>query len=695
MYNYQKSNLFFYLLSLTGFFLLLEISFFIQCNKSYFYVFNFVSANLELPITLLPGILYFIVAQLSVHIGYCLLIWSVTLAMAYLCQCYRIPCKTYILGMGLWSLGMITVLMANLIYFPNSKFSLLFEVLFFHPYVTNMVWWLLLASCLFCLGLTLLCAIVFFVQSKYRMLIFLSFLSLCSLGFLFSRTLAPIASPTTAQQPNIIIIGVDSVRPDFLSFFGHKNPTPFLDQFLSQATIFKEAVTPLARTFPSWSSVLTGQHPKQMNVRSNLARQSKTQFNDSLAILLQQQGYETIYATDETRFSNIGKNFGFDRMVTPPVGLNDFLLGTFNDFPLSNLLINTLIGKWLFPYSYANRPVYFTYDPNSFLQLISPMLSEQRTKPLFLAIHFCLPHHPFVWAALSADKVPHVLTRYEQSIVRVDQQLRDFFALLTQYHLLDHAIVVLLSDHGEALALEGDRITDTKFFMSDRQQEIPRFYPPTMDDEPVNQSAGHGTDVLGLPQYRTLLAFKLYGLEPQQVSIVSGGVSLIDVKPTILSLIGVNNQYEQAAGSAISLADSILKTSAFKPLPTRHIFIESDFSPTAIRTVYPETQQIVLEGIRLFEVDPKTTRLIVKDEMNTMIINSKQYANLYGDWILALYPQSKAVYAPILVNQVTGEWTNDLSSAFARGSPAIVMLAALKDFYGEELQGRRVDTVPR
>src|SRR5262249_27009882 len=148
----------------------------------------------------------------------------------------------------------------------------------------------------------------------------------------------------------------------------------------------------------------------------------------------------TVFATDETRFSNIDQRYGFDQVITPPIGLNDFLLGTFNDFPLSNLLINTWLGKYLFPHSYANRPVYFTYDPDSFLNLVKPVLGEARNKLLFLAIHFCLPHHPYLWASLPANEWD-VVERYQQSIVRADQQLQDFFCLLQRYHLLDHAIV--------------------------------------------------------------------------------------------------------------------------------------------------------------------------------------------------------------------------------------------------------------
>jgi hypothetical protein len=72
--------------------------------------------------------------------------------------------------------------------------------------------------------------------------------------------------------------------------------------------------------------------------------------------------------------------------------------------------------------------------------------------------------------------------------------------------------------------------------------------------------------------------------------------------------------------------------------------------------------------------------------MGQLIISSKQYADIYGSWILALYPQGPHTMMPILVNLVTGQWTNDLRTPFALKSPASHMLQALKTFYGDEIR---------
>jgi len=679
----KKDGLLFYLFMLTGFFFLLEISFFIQCNKAYLSDFTFVSDHIHIPWAILPGIFYFIFAQLCVHFIYCLLVWQVAVWVTALFG-FSFD-RRLKLAIFIWIVGVVTILVANQYLYPNSKFASLTSFILTSSVITKHC---LNFLCML-IGVLLSLASIGLLKNLKRKIFFYLFLLMGVgplLGFYFlpSQNIMTVKDAATSQKPNIILIGVDSLRPDFLSYFGSEYATPFFDSFLKQATVFNEAVTPLARTYPSWMSILSGQYPSQINVRSNLASQKKSQFSHLLPIILREQGYETIFATDETRFSNIDHQHGFNEIVTPPMGLNDFLIGTFNDFPLSNLLINTRMGRWFFPHSYANRPVYFAYEPDSFLELLRQTLNRPREKPMFLAVHFCLTHYPYLWASLSGRDYD-ILVRYRKSVSRVDRQIHDFYMMLREYGFLNHAIVVLLSDHGEALELPGDRITEQDLFQtapSLSQKAIPKFYPPGLDNEELNRSAGHGTDVLGLPQYHTVLAFQLHGLGKWHKGMRFGVVSLVDIKPTILDLIHLDAASDKESESLLTM----LKGEQETMLKPRHIFLESDFSPEAIRTVYPETRQVMLEGIELFQIDPKTTRLTVKDKMMQMIVQSKQYADIYDNWMLALYPQETQHTMPILINLNTGKWTNDLHSAFALHSPAALMLSKLKDFYGDEIK---------
>lgn len=671
----RKEGIFGYLLLLTAFFFLFEISFFILCNKTYLSDFDFVSSHLSIPVTIIPGILFFIAVQIALHLVFCLLAWLIA---APILLTLRLPSGQHLnLAITIWLWCIITMMLANQYYYPNTKMAELLGI-----FIPNQT----VAKCsliffLIPLSLSLFFAFGYWLQYLYRFsnrFFAIGLILISAATFLVVRhEPRKIEDAASSTKPNIIFVGIDSLRPDFLSYFGSERKTPFFDDFLNGATVFSEAVTPLARTFPSWTGILTGQYPREIGVRYNLATVPKNNLVSALPVILQRAGYRTIYATDEVRFSNVDKSFGFDRLITPPIGLNDFLVGTFNDFPLSNLFVNSKIGRVIFPYSYANRPVFFTYEPNSFLQMLQSMLKHPRHQPIFLAVHFCLPHHPYLWADLPATKFS-AQERYAESVLRVDRQINDFFALLRRYELLNHAIVVVLSDHGEALELPGDRITEHDLYVG--KGKPPQFYPASLDHQEINQTAGHGTDVLGLPQYHTLLAFRTYGLQANQAKSVSGVVSLLDIKPTLLDFLSLTSS--DVHGQSLRSYIWGKKTQVTQHQP---VFLESDYTPDAIRTVYPETRQVLLEGIQLFQIDPKTTRLTVKPKMGEMIIHSKQYANIYDGWMLALYPQNQNVRMPILINLKTGLWTNDLTSTFAAHSPARHMMQDLKAFYGEEI----------
>ena len=660
----KKNNLLFYLTLLTGLFVLLEISFFIQSNQLYLGDYRLIADRLQIPSAVFPGAIFFFTIQFLLHVVFIFYIWGLTRLAASTLR-YS-AAQTERLGIGLWLVGLLTVLLANYYFYPNSKFASLIGHIFIFPIMAN-------SLLIICAGLMIFAMLLAAWRIRLLSIIVLAGILL----FQWTRYITPSVDAATATKPNIILIGVDSLRPDFLGFFGYETITPHIDRFLEKSTVFSESLTPLARTYPAWVSILTGKYPKEDGVRFNLAGQIHFDLKQTLPNLLREDGYKTIYATDETRFSNIDQNFGFDKIVTPPIGFNDFFIGSLNDFPLSNLLVNTFIGKYLFPYSYGNRAVFITYNPNSFLTLLKPTLEEQRTKPIFLAVHFCLPHFPYVWAGYPFSR--HSRHNYQAAIHRADLQVYNLLQMLKQNNLLAHSIVVLLSDHGESIELPGDRITDPELYIP-KHHSIPHFYPPSADSEKVNQSAGHGTDVLGLSQYHNLLAFRFFGVPHQQINIIPGHVSLLDIKPTLLTILKLpdNNPSGKSLVQAIS-GKKLQLTSA------QDFFVESDFSPASVRTVHPETRKVLFEGIDFFQINPITTQLTVKPSMVNLILSSKQYADYYKNWVLALYPQNKKMMTPILVNLQTGAWTDDLKTPLAQQAPVNHMLHALQQFYGRDI----------
>ncbi len=127
------------------------------------------------------------------------------------------------------------------------------------------------------------------------------------------------AAANPSERPHIVIIGIDSLRDDLTIPRRGVAPVPHIRAFLDEARRFSDATTPLARTYPSWVTILTGRHPVTTNARYNLMPRSLVHEGETLGKALRESGYASIYATDEVRFANFDGSFGFDQLITPHI----------------------------------------------------------------------------------------------------------------------------------------------------------------------------------------------------------------------------------------------------------------------------------------------------------------------------------------------------------------------------------------
>ena len=87
----------------------------------------------------------------------------------------------------------------------------------------------------------------------------------------------------------------------------------------------RDTTTPVPRTFPSWAAILTARSPSLTGARFNLAFRDMVRVNPTIGDVLRKRGYRTMYSTDEVRFANFDETYGFDQVVTPPIGAADFV----------------------------------------------------------------------------------------------------------------------------------------------------------------------------------------------------------------------------------------------------------------------------------------------------------------------------------------------------------------------------------
>ena len=431
------------------------------------------------------------------------------------------------------------------------------------------------------------------------------------------------ASPAAAAGPHVVIIGIDSLRND-LSVPRHgKAATPHVEAFLAGASSFSDATSPLPRTFGAWISILTGRHPVTTNARVNLMPRALVREGDTLADVLRTRGFRTIYATDEVRFANIDESYGFDRVVTPPIGAVDFLLGYAGDIPLVNLIASTPAGRWLFPSNHANRAANGIYRPAAFVRRLK---NEIRIDgPAFLAIHLTLAHWPYNWAGWPEPGTPpEYRAAYRRALEEVDGQFDAVMQLLAKKGVLDNALVVLLSDHGEALGAD----TDSMLRKTGAHREI------------WDSLWGHGTSVMSPNQYGVLLAMRTYGRArpPGSPGRYDWPVSLEDLRPTL---------EEYVTGKApvnvdgISLLPFLQQPELASSLQARVRFTETDFNTPSTLAGRYEASGIIDEAAVYYELEPASGWVQFRAERLPELLAHKQRAALSSHSLLAAIPDPK------------------------------------------------------
>lgn len=467
---------------------------------------------------------------------------------------------------------------------------------------------------------------------------------------------------TPRGQPDIIFIGVDGLRPD------HVDPvlTPALHALLADAVRVEHAWTPLARTFPAWVSVLTGQYPTTHGAHFNLMPRESVDDSTSLAHQFGGLGYRRVYAIDETRFSNMDRSFGFDRVVAPTAGAFDFLLSVLGDMPAVNLVSNTRAGRILFPYAYINRGLAVSYRPETFDRAVRRAVDRVDPRaPLFLIVHFELPHWPYSWAGSERyqPRVPDRLqplspSHYHAAVAKADEQVGALVAVLERAGRLRNAALVLLSDHGEAFRERDPRWTHDSGYMIE------------------DVHAGHGTHVMSAAQNRVLLAFRGFGsVETPGApgSLVRATASLVDVRPTLHEWLRL-----PLPRSVRIDGESLLSVLHGAPHDERVVLVETGFSPPSVAEGAPDIGTLLDESARYYDVTA-SGRLKLRTELLEELLGAKQYAAVSGEWLFAALPETPGRPARLLLGNFDTRiaWDADRVELMPAQAPVTRLLDAL------------------
>lgn len=290
------------------------------------------------------------------------------------------------------------------------------------------------------------------------------------------------AAPADAP-PAVVMVGVDSLRPDFVSGLGGPpGLTPHIEGFLKDAFVFDEARVPLGRTHPSWISLLTARTPNRHGVRYNRPDPwFSERLPSTLAGHLRALGWRTRFLTDDDLFSTLASVHGFDTVEQPPSVLRTY--GT--EHILDYWLMTLLPARWtrhVVSDLHANRAIHQNYDARDFTRRVMDAADEETAHggPFLLCAHLCVLHYPgtqpgpgfrahqptgepalgYFKVALgrigredprtTRPRASRVTGLYTAGVVHADREVGRLLAYLKRTGVYDRSWVVLWSDHGES-----------------------------------------------------------------------------------------------------------------------------------------------------------------------------------------------------------------------------------------------------
>jgi choline-sulfatase len=272
-------------------------------------------------------------------------------------------------------------------------------------------------------------------------------------------------------RPNIVLITVDTFRPDHLSYYGyHRQTSPQLDAISAEGVFFKQAFSSSAWTTPGLISILTSLYAPthEVDIRGRRLDPRATTLPD----LLVAEGYrapDIFFLTEIPNFSNLGLE-AYDR--------REELIDRGDEVLFHWLEEEVVAGEPFFLY-YHYRDLHLPYKPGEPYE--SLYLPEAFDAPLgilsalkrFLAAEKMAVVKKSVMITrglmdFDARDRPWVDALYDAQIRRLDEE---FFGrlrrTLAREGLDENTLVIISADHGEEL-LDRDLIGHVSTFKEGR-----------------------------------------------------------------------------------------------------------------------------------------------------------------------------------------------------------------------------------
>lgn len=373
----------------------------------------------------------------------------------------------------------------------------------------------------------------------------------------------PAALSVAPDQLNLVIVNVVNLRADRLGAYGAVRPVSMgIDRVAAAGTVFTNAYAAATSGRGETEALFSGLHASAGGSTAGV---------NSLPALLRRAGWRTAALTQDRE-----PPAGFDFARAHPASLES--------------LVDGAMG-WLD--ANGNRPFFLYVEVSRLTPPFNPpppfheMFSRGYDGPIGYSAD------EIELAALSANDFPdpkdveHARALYDSEIMYTDATLGRLFRRLREKPLKKKTVIVVVSGHGQPLGEHrrfGDKPPEGKVPSETAGERVrPRaatsqrpsaraFAPTVRTDEPVTAEPPVPAGSFG-PEpapwqegARAALIIRVPGVAP---GTIGAPVSLVDVAPTLLDILGAGYRRERMGG--VSFADAVL--GAARP-PARAVLVE-------------------------------------------------------------------------------------------------------------------------
>ncbi|NLE44197.1 MAG: sulfatase-like hydrolase/transferase [Chloroflexi bacterium] len=259
----------------------------------------------------------------------------------------------------------------------------------------------------------------------------------------------------TKRPPNIVLIGIDSLRADHMSCYGYpRQTTPHIDRFAQDGTLFERTYSPYIPTTSGYATMLTGMDVFSTQVVALRHQGPLRPEVRTLPEVLQEAGYSTTCVG----FSGNPASRGFDTYLdfygwgswregrSPKAqNLNEVAIPELNRLadlkqPFLLFLRHMDPHAPYLPPEPFERMFYHGNELDPRNQSMKPVMEFKPFRDFFAS-----------WMPPGITDKDYIIAQYDGAIAYMDACIQAIFTALESRGILDRTIVVINSDHGETL----------------------------------------------------------------------------------------------------------------------------------------------------------------------------------------------------------------------------------------------------